>query len=275
MLSMRVFISFSGDRSAAVASAVRDWLPNVIQATDPWMSQTDIPKGTRWTTEVSGILADAAVGIICVTPENVNEPWIAFEAGALSKAISSCHVCPYLFDMKPANLPYPLAMFQYTTADKKDTRTLVHSINAALGAEALEDQRLDKIFDTWWPSLEAALSRIPSALVNDKSVRPDRELLEEVLSLMRSQINEKRDQEMLMRIQSFNAVLTELARTVQSSGRGTPEVDRRFDALRGELEQASKAFNHIFGLMDNSRMDNSRYGERPAAIEAASTETGT
>jgi hypothetical protein len=176
---MRVFISFSGDRSAKVAASLRDWLPNVIQATEPWMSHSDIQKGTRWTAEISGVLSEAAVGIICVTPENVNSPWIAFEAGALSKALSSSRVCPYLFDMNLANLPYPLAMFQSTTCNKADTRKLLTSINSALATEGLDEQRLDRIFEQWWPSLDDALRKIPFAFVRDKAVRPDRELLEE------------------------------------------------------------------------------------------------
>src|SRR5262245_43236095 len=114
---MRVFISFSGDRSAKVASIIREWLPKVIQATRPWMSETDIEKGTRWVSEISGVLAEAAVGIICVTPENIHSPWLAFEAGALSKALSASRVCTYLFDLSPANLPFPLAMFQATQAN--------------------------------------------------------------------------------------------------------------------------------------------------------------
>jgi len=41
---MKVFISWSGQRSAAVADALRYWLPKVIQALEPWMSADDIEK---------------------------------------------------------------------------------------------------------------------------------------------------------------------------------------------------------------------------------------
>jgi hypothetical protein len=183
---MKVFISFSGDRSAAVAAALRDWLPSVIQATKPFLSKMDIQKGLQWQNEIATALAGAGVGIICITPENVREPWILFESGALSKALATGRVCTYLFDMKPTDVPDPLGMFQATVANQTETRNLVHSINAVT-SEPLETQRLDRIFDQWWPNLDDALQKIPRSFVNNKSIRPDRELLEEVLARVRGQ----------------------------------------------------------------------------------------
>lgn len=49
----RVFISWSGDRSLLVATALRGWLKLVVQSIDPWFSGRDIPPGQRW-----GLLLD-------------------------------------------------------------------------------------------------------------------------------------------------------------------------------------------------------------------------
>lgn len=84
---MKVFISWSGARSKAVASKLREWLPDVIQNIEPWMSRHDIKAGERWDKELSGELNDSKFGIICLTSDNYDAPWILFEAGALSKTI--------------------------------------------------------------------------------------------------------------------------------------------------------------------------------------------
>jgi hypothetical protein len=45
---MRVFISWSQERSRIVARALYDWLPAIIQSLEPWMSSADIGAGVQW-----------------------------------------------------------------------------------------------------------------------------------------------------------------------------------------------------------------------------------
>ena len=56
----------------------------VIQSAKPWMSETDIEKGTRGLSELAKALEAIKVGISCLTPENLSAPWLLFEAGARS-----------------------------------------------------------------------------------------------------------------------------------------------------------------------------------------------
>jgi TIR domain len=96
--AMSGFISWSGKRSKDIALELRRWLPNVLQAADVWMSDVDIEVGMRGIHEIFTHLEKAKVGIICLTPENSNAPWLLFEAGALSKqVVEKSRVCPYLF----------------------------------------------------------------------------------------------------------------------------------------------------------------------------------
>ena len=116
---MKVFLSWSGATSKAVAFLLRDWLPRVIQSVEPWMSELDIPAGAQWGREVEGELREAKYAVICLTSDNLTEPWILFEAGALWKAFEGTRVCPYLFRVTEATVTYPLAkvLLSYKVVD--------------------------------------------------------------------------------------------------------------------------------------------------------------
>lgn len=81
---MRVFISWSGARSQAIATALRDWLPKLIREIEFFHSE-DIPKGRNWHAALIEALRDCSVGIFCVTPESLRSPWMLFEAGAMAQ----------------------------------------------------------------------------------------------------------------------------------------------------------------------------------------------
>jgi hypothetical protein len=188
---MKIFISWSGTRSHAVAEALRDWLPCVITSIQPWISSADIEKGAQWSSEIATALKESQVGIICLTPENLNAPWLLFESGALSKSIEATRVCTYLYEMTATGVGQPLAQFQATQATQQDTFKLLNTINRGLGEGKLEDARLEKIFARWWPDLEATLTKIPPYVTTDASkvipVRSERDILEEILGFLRSQ----------------------------------------------------------------------------------------
>jgi hypothetical protein len=183
---MKVFISWSGERSRAVAEAFRVWLPNVIQTVDPWVSLADIEKGARWSTEITAQLEACSVGLICLTPENLSAHWLLFEAGALSKTVDKTFVCPYLLNLQPTDIQGPLAQFQATTAEKPETRKLLHTINKASGDHALQVPQVDAAFEKWWSELDSQLQAISAVQLSAPPKRPDRELLEEVLETVRA-----------------------------------------------------------------------------------------
>jgi len=183
---MKLFLSWSGPRSKAVAESLRDWLPNVIQAVQPWMSESDIDKGTRWGSVVAAQLQEVRVGIVCLTADNLNAPWLLFETGALSKSLEKTFVCPYLLDIEPTDLIGPFAQFQATKAQKDDTKKLLGTINKALGAQALDEKLLDRQFERWWSELDKSLRNIPETVGESQPKRGEREMLEELLLLVRA-----------------------------------------------------------------------------------------
>ncbi|HEX6184012.1 MAG TPA: TIR domain-containing protein [Pyrinomonadaceae bacterium] len=192
---MKVFISWSGERSRLLAQALRDWLPTVIQAVEPMLSKADIHKGTMWGVELSSMLEQSRVGIICLTPDNLTKPWILFEAGVLSKFLTGSHVCPLLFNLEPTDIDGPLAQFQATIVEKEDLRELVRTINFAQGEEALNPELLDRTFELSWPVLERQLSNIPDVPLNERYERSTNAMVREILERIRANQRESESKE--------------------------------------------------------------------------------
>lgn len=98
---------------------------------------------------------------------NINAPWINFEAGALGKKVDKSRVSPFLFKIKPSEITGPILQFQYTRSDdKNDILKLMLSINNQAGF--LTEERLTKAFEQWWPSLERELDNIQDINPVDK-----------------------------------------------------------------------------------------------------------
>jgi hypothetical protein len=184
---VKVFISWSGDKSKALAEQFHKWLPGVIQAVHPYFSPDDVAKGARWNTEISKELDSSQIGIICLTRDNLDAPWLMFEAGALSKNMERSKVCPIVFGLSPTDLKDPLAQFQCARFEKLEVKKIVKMANAELGENGLAQEVLDSVFEMWWPKLDAAVSEIlgEAEKEEDAELRSDRDLLEEILALSR------------------------------------------------------------------------------------------
>jgi len=194
---MKVFLSWSGTRSHKIAMVFRDWLPSVIQEIVPYVSSEDIDKGARWSTDIAKELSDSTFGILCVTRENINAPWLTFEAGALSKTMDKSFVSPFLFDIKRSEVDGPILQFQSTIFEKEDLKKLVATLNKACDKDGLSAERLGKAFDVWYQTLETELNKLRGAEPEahdvdggqDLQTPKAQEILEEILEL--SRINQK------------------------------------------------------------------------------------
>jgi hypothetical protein len=158
---MTVFISWSGPRSKAIAHVFKKHLEYVIQGLPTFMSDKDIASGTQWFQEINDKLHEATFGIVCATPENLERPWLSFEAGALANQAERSRVVPVVFGMNKDNLPAPLNGFNGVDLDEDGFLRLIESIHEAL-----------KITTKWpivkasahrlWPEIEADLEAIPA-----------------------------------------------------------------------------------------------------------------
>lgn len=157
---MKVFISWSGERSLKVAETLKEWIPCVIQGIDPYLSSADIDKGARWSTDIAQELELADFGILCVTKDNINSSWLNFEAGALSKAIDKAKVCPFLFNLMPSDISNsPILQFQMTNVDRADIYKLFQSMNSCMEENRLSEELLKKMFELSWSNIDGALKK--------------------------------------------------------------------------------------------------------------------
>lgn len=191
---MKVFLSWSGPISKHVAGALREWLPNVINEIVPFMSSEDIDKGRRGLEVIARELQETRFGIVIVTAENYERPWINYEAGALSKMIDTSHVTPLLVGVDPSEVVGPLAQFQHVLVHYDDVRRLMVSINGACD-RPLPESRLRQVFDVWWPRLHGDLLEATKVPPSKTPYRDTPEILKEVLGEVRGLRRDLRDAE--------------------------------------------------------------------------------
>ncbi len=180
---MRVFISWSGNKSNVVAKNLRNWLKLVIQTIDPWMSDDDILPGQRWGASLGSQLSESDVGIVCLTSDNLDSPWILFEAGALAKSLDNSQVIPLLIGIKPLDLPAPLSIFQSVTFNKNGIKKLVDTLRKIDSSSKINDTEFEKIFEQMWPLFDTSILEESTKETPSQS---DRDILEELLMLVRA-----------------------------------------------------------------------------------------
>ncbi|MER9374255.1 hypothetical protein [Mesorhizobium sp. M0491] len=167
---MKIFASWSGKQSHSIAEALKDWLPNVLQAVDVFVSSQDISSGDRGLNTIAENLAERGFGIVILTKTNLKAPWVLFEAGALSNTMPG-RVTPLLCDLPDlALVESPLSQFQYNKFDRTGILKLVKDINKASSAP-IEDARITSTFEKWWPDLESAYQAIPADKLEEEKAK--------------------------------------------------------------------------------------------------------
>lgn len=195
---MKVFISWSGNKSHRVALVFREWLPSVIQSIVPYVSSEDIDKGARWSSDIAKELEDSTFGILCVTKDNLNAPWLSFEAGALSKTMDKSFVTPFLFDIKRSEVNGPILQFQSTIFEKEDIKKLLLTLNKACGEDGISEAMLEKAFEVWYPTLENDLNALHDLSDEDREAE-ETDIEAHMSSIIEELLELSRDNQKLLR----------------------------------------------------------------------------
>jgi hypothetical protein len=183
---MRIFISWSGERSRVLAQRLEWFVRNLIHTTEPWVS-TGIDKGSRWEREIASNLEQAGLGIVCLTSDTLESRWLLFEAGALAKKFDD-KVCTFLLDVEPAQVQPPLGQFQHTRAEKADVWALIQTINKAVEAAKFKPRVLSDLeahFEMLWKDLERTISELRQSSEAVPPPRGQQQMIVEVLDTVR------------------------------------------------------------------------------------------
>jgi hypothetical protein len=196
---MKVFLSWSKTKSQKVAELLNHWIPCVIQSIEPWISSQNIDDGELWYNAIQNQVASIINGIICLTKENKDEPWILFEAGGLAKGLEKSRVYVLLIDLVPDDiLLSPLAAFNQTKVTRDGINKLMHVINART-LKPITPTVLDQVFDKFWPDFEEKFNEIlESEVVETKSKGTKEDILpsdmqKEILKTLRGLENKVND----------------------------------------------------------------------------------
>lgn len=185
---MKVFMSWSGDRSREVAKLLDYWVKCVVQASRPWISTSGIDSGSIWFNQISSELQDTTFGIICLTKENKEAPWILFEAGALAKGLASTRVCTFLIDLQTKDIRDPLAQFNHTLPNSDSMWKLISTLNASLPEPSRLDVLILKgVFETYWPQFKDKFAEILKTYPETTVIEPRKQedILSEILESTR------------------------------------------------------------------------------------------
>lgn len=184
---MNLFLSWSKERSQIVAEAFHEWIQCVIQKVTPFYSPKDISGGMVWVKELNSKLANSNAGIIFLTPENQNEPWIQFEAGALAKGFSENRVFVLLIGLEDSQVEGPLSNFNLSKSDENGLRKIIFDINNLLGEDKINSEILAKVFDKNFPDLQKIINEVISKKHHQKEPekRSKDEIQNEMLNILR------------------------------------------------------------------------------------------
>lgn len=234
---MNIFISWSGETSRLIAEKLSIFIPKIIQLAKPFYSPADIDKGAGWLEEINKMLGECLCGIVCLTKDNTEKPWILYEAGALSNRLGTARVCPILFGVTKTEVTGPLSHKQMTVFSKEDITKLMKSINKLFENQAISESLLEEMVDSFFPKFQEEVNEIlkssKDTTVTTKPKRTDRNILEEILDLVRKQNNQSE------RVIEKNRNALSFARKIIEQG--------SYDGVNSEFVHGSKVYHDLYG----------------------------
>jgi hypothetical protein len=266
---LKVFISWAGDRANVIATGFHDFLPDVVNAVQPFMSGANIDKGTRWSDALNSSLLESTCAIVCLTEESMRSVWVAFETGAISRAAGGTEgarsrIWTYLSGLETTSLQLtPFAEYQATSATQDETLRLVRSINA-LSPDPVSTESLKRRFDAvFWPHFAKVLEKAQAA-TNPPNLGPKEAQHQNLLPIGR-----ERDDDLLSEIlRTLRSVQREVRRgSVQPLMQTSDASEFALQSFRDRLQKVAGVQGWRMSIGPDDVIEVSLNDKRPARIK--------
>lgn len=168
---MKVFLNWSGEESRRIAGLLRDWLPEILDAVEPWLAADTFGRSNHWLEVNAGPFTKAGMIVACVTPANSGENWKSLDPSdfELSIAETPPQLVLLLGGVDVSSLQRVPAGASVITADRQGIQLLVEKLNG-LADRPMDYTILGRRIDAMWPRLERSLPAAEKLTDDDKSV---------------------------------------------------------------------------------------------------------
>ena len=157
-----IFLSWSKSTSLQVATRTKLLAEEVFDEHDLfWLSSNEIGFGSAIYSEIEAGLAQCDSGISFITPDNIYQPWLNYEAGALRTKSPQSKVWPLLLGSYDVDLlrKTPFEHLQVLLFTKKDILALLLDVADTAGLIASRDAMRAR-FDALWDAYRTDVERI-------------------------------------------------------------------------------------------------------------------
>lgn len=162
----KIFISWSGENGKHISRILKNVLENDIfsQHLACFVSDTDIASGEDWWNKIKKELKSAKLGIICLTKESTDSPWIHYEAGALVG--NNVRTTPLLFNCDINALKStPLNSRQSVKFhDKSKFFQMIRDINKEFKIVNIGETQFDLLIDSAYGKMKEELIDVEDKL---------------------------------------------------------------------------------------------------------------
>ncbi|MEQ1512079.1 MAG: toll/interleukin-1 receptor domain-containing protein [Methylotenera sp.] len=171
---MKVFISWSGKTSNEIAKIVKQWLHESVfplENISCFVSEEDIGVGADWLATIKSELLASECAIIVLTRNNINAPWLNFEAGSIAISHSDQkRAIPLLIDIEPKDIKSPLKHLQSSSLSKQSIRKLIEDIKflGQFNSPSHIQDSIDRLYDELRTKIDTARTSVDEDYAFDR-----------------------------------------------------------------------------------------------------------